>query len=142
MHPDYLVRRANQASGAKFWTLRRKRRGQIAHKSFLRTESYSRGFQGDFGCQTSLWHMLQALVAVWRGSAKEGIAAHSKTSLYALNVCTAIYIEGQYRPTPLFEKIQIRSSLQGKTLKSGCLSLLTIRSFSARDGLGLSVRVW
>ena len=29
-----------------------------------------------------------------------------------------------------------------KTLKSGCLSLLTIRSFSARDGLGLSVRVW
>jgi hypothetical protein len=30
----------------------------------------------------------------------------------------------------------------GKTLKSGCLSLLTIRSFGARDGLGLSVRVW
>eukprot|EP00116_Pleurobrachia_bachei_P009315 sb/3469577/ len=29
-----------------------------------------------------------------------------------------------------------------KTLKSGCLSLLTIRSFGARDGLGLSVRVW
>eukprot|EP00116_Pleurobrachia_bachei_P012736 sb/3472998/ len=29
-----------------------------------------------------------------------------------------------------------------KTLKSGCLSLLTIRSFSARDELGLSVRVW
>eukprot|EP00116_Pleurobrachia_bachei_P002773 sb/3463035/ len=30
----------------------------------------------------------------------------------------------------------------GKTLKSGCLSLLTIRSFGARDGLGLTVRVW
>eukprot|EP00116_Pleurobrachia_bachei_P017560 sb/3477822/ len=29
-----------------------------------------------------------------------------------------------------------------KTLKSGCLSLLTIRSFGARDELGLSVRVW
>eukprot|EP00116_Pleurobrachia_bachei_P014352 sb/3474614/ len=29
-----------------------------------------------------------------------------------------------------------------KTLKSGCLSLLTIRSFGARDGLGLTVRVW
>ncbi len=29
-----------------------------------------------------------------------------------------------------------------KTLKSGCLSLLKIRSFSAHDGLGLSVRVW
>eukprot|EP00116_Pleurobrachia_bachei_P009767 sb/3470029/ len=26
--------------------------------------------------------------------------------------------------------------------KSGCLSLLTIRSFGARDGLGLTVRVW
>eukprot|EP00116_Pleurobrachia_bachei_P018702 sb/3478964/ len=30
----------------------------------------------------------------------------------------------------------------GKTLKSGCLSLLTIRSFSARNELGLSARVW
>eukprot|EP00116_Pleurobrachia_bachei_P011752 sb/3472014/ len=29
-----------------------------------------------------------------------------------------------------------------KTLKSGCLSLLTIRSFGACNGLGLSVRVW
>eukprot|EP00116_Pleurobrachia_bachei_P004461 sb/3464723/ len=29
-----------------------------------------------------------------------------------------------------------------KRLKSGCLSLLTIRSFGARNGLGLSVRVW
>ena len=29
-----------------------------------------------------------------------------------------------------------------KTLKSGCLSLLTIRSFGARDVLGLTVRVW
>eukprot|EP00116_Pleurobrachia_bachei_P015108 sb/3475370/ len=32
--------------------------------------------------------------------------------------------------------------LSRKTLKSGCLSMLTIRSFSARDGLGLTVRVW
>eukprot|EP00116_Pleurobrachia_bachei_P011583 sb/3471845/ len=29
-----------------------------------------------------------------------------------------------------------------KTLKSGCLSLLTIRSFGTHDVLGLSVRVW
>eukprot|EP00116_Pleurobrachia_bachei_P013095 sb/3473357/ len=29
-----------------------------------------------------------------------------------------------------------------KTLKSGCLSLLTIRSFSAREGLGLTVMAW
>ena len=34
------------------------------------------------------------------------------------------------------------SICQRKTLKSGCLSLLTIRSFGARDGLGLTVRVW
>eukprot|EP00116_Pleurobrachia_bachei_P015178 sb/3475440/ len=36
----------------------------------------------------------------------------------------------------------ISPSLLEKTLKSGCLSLLTIRSFGAHDGLGLSVRVW
>eukprot|EP00116_Pleurobrachia_bachei_P008875 sb/3469137/ len=40
-------------------------------------------------------------------------------------------------------KLQILvGALRWKTLKSGCLSLLTIRSFGARDGLGLTVRVW
>eukprot|EP00116_Pleurobrachia_bachei_P013886 sb/3474148/ len=37
---------------------------------------------------------------------------------------------------------ELAKTVDWKTLKSGCLSLLTIRSFGARDGLGLSVRVW
>eukprot|EP00116_Pleurobrachia_bachei_P017078 sb/3477340/ len=40
------------------------------------------------------------------------------------------------------EQFQFSVGIGRKTLKSGCLSLLTIRSFGARDGLGLSVRVW
>eukprot|EP00116_Pleurobrachia_bachei_P010692 sb/3470954/ len=42
----------------------------------------------------------------------------------------------------LCQKLTEIMRFKRKTLKSGCLSLLTIRSFSARDGLGLTVRVW
>ena len=40
------------------------------------------------------------------------------------------------------EKTTVVTSGPQRTLKSGCLSLLKIRVFGARDGLGLSVRVW
>eukprot|EP00116_Pleurobrachia_bachei_P008755 sb/3469017/ len=43
---------------------------------------------------------------------------------------------------PTINPWDVHRGSAGKTLKSGCLSLLTIRSFGARDGLGLSVRVW
>eukprot|EP00116_Pleurobrachia_bachei_P017720 sb/3477982/ len=45
-------------------------------------------------------------------------------------------------PWNALQSPRLRLCISGKTLKSGCLSLLTIRSFSVCDELGLSVRVW
>eukprot|EP00116_Pleurobrachia_bachei_P000598 sb/3460860/ len=50
--------------------------------------------------------------------------------------------DGRYYPQQCENTRIVDDGLLRKTLKSGCLSLLTIRSFGARDGLGLSVRVW
>eukprot|EP00116_Pleurobrachia_bachei_P014967 sb/3475229/ len=52
-------------------------------------------------------------------------------------------MEPTVRTSVIFKKRpRVFSFTSKKTLKSGCLSLLTIRSFGARDGLGLTVRVW
>eukprot|EP00116_Pleurobrachia_bachei_P016031 sb/3476293/ len=63
-------------------------------------------------------------------------------------VLSCLHFQGGYHKVPRdlskLDKFGNLSFLgrERKTLKSGCLSLLTIRSFGARDGLGLTVRVW